>query len=65
MISKAILDDEETFTLLIQLTDMAAAAHERGDYDKRDEALEEIRKLRERISRIKRETAESSEQKEE
>ncbi len=51
MISRAILDDEETFCLIIQLTDMATAAHERGDYEKRDEALEEIRRLRENITR--------------
>jgi uncharacterized protein HemY len=49
MISKAILDDEETFTLILQLADMATAAHERGDYEKRDEALDEIRRLREGI----------------
>jgi uncharacterized protein HemY len=52
MISKAILEDEETFTLILQLTDMATAAHERGDYDKRDQYLEEIRQLRENIVRI-------------
>lgn len=52
MISKAILDDDETFTLIIQLADMATAAHERGDYEKRDEALEEIRQLREKIARV-------------
>jgi uncharacterized protein HemY len=51
MISRAILNDEETFCLIIQLTDMATAAHERGDYEKRDEALEEIRRLREKITR--------------
>jgi uncharacterized protein HemY len=54
MITKAILDDEETFTLILQLTDIATAAHERGDYEKRDEALEEIRRLREKITRIRR-----------
>jgi uncharacterized protein HemY len=53
MISKAILDDDETFSLLLQLTDIAAAAHERGDYEKRDQALDEIRQLREKITRIK------------
>ncbi|WOF15841.1 hypothetical protein F1737_03590 [Methanoplanus sp. FWC-SCC4] len=49
MISKRILEDEETFSLLIQLTDVAAAAHERGDYDTRDKALEEIKEIRKQI----------------
>jgi uncharacterized protein HemY len=62
MISKAILDDEETFTLILQLTDMATAAHERGDYEKRDQYLDEIRQLREKITRLNRE--DSSEEKE-
>jgi uncharacterized protein HemY len=55
MISKAILEDEETFMLILQLTDMATAAHERGDYEKRDQHLDEIRQLRERITRVNRE----------
>lgn len=55
MISKAILEDEETFTLILQLTDMAAAAHERCDYEKRDQYLDEIRQLREKITRLSRE----------
>jgi uncharacterized protein HemY len=54
MITKAILDDEETFTLILQLADIATAAHERGDYERRDEALEEIRMLRENIAKIER-----------
>jgi uncharacterized protein HemY len=53
MITQAILDDEETFTLILQLADMATAAHERGDFEKRDRALEEIKTLRERIIRQK------------
>lgn len=53
MISKAILEDDETFCLILQLTDMATAAHERGDYEKRDEALDNIRRIRENISRKK------------
>lgn len=61
MITKAILDDEETFTLILQLADIATAAHERGDYERRDEALEEIRMLRENIARIKRDETESPE----
>jgi uncharacterized protein HemY len=55
MISKAILEDEETFTLILQLTDMATAAHERGDYEKRDQYLDEIRQLRENITRLSHE----------
>jgi len=55
MISKAILEDEETFTLILQLTDMATAAHERGDYEKRDQYLDEIRQLREKITRLSHE----------
>jgi uncharacterized protein HemY len=61
MITKAILDDEETFTLILQLADIATAAHERGDYERRDEALEEIRMLRENIARIKRDEMTSPE----
>ncbi|HDR73542.1 MAG TPA: hypothetical protein ENN85_06490 [Methanoculleus sp.] len=57
MISRAILEDEETFMLILQLTDMATAAHERGDYEKRDKYLDEIRQLRENITRVSREEA--------
>ena len=65
MISKAILEDEETFMLILQLTDMATAAHERGDYEKRDQYLDEIRQLREKITRVKcEEPSEYQEQKE-
>lgn len=53
MITRAILDDEETFTLILQLADIATAAHERGDFDKRDQALDEIKSVRERIARQK------------
>ncbi|MDG6257053.1 MAG: hypothetical protein QCH35_05580 [Methanomicrobiaceae archaeon] len=62
MISKAILEDEETFMLILQLTDMATAAHERGDYEKRDHYLDEIRQLRERITRVNREESAGEEQ---
>ncbi len=46
MATRSILDDEQTFLLILQLADIAAAAHEQGDYAKRDAALEEIKKLR-------------------
>lgn len=49
MISKRILEDIDTFTLIIQLTDVATEAHERGDEDTRDRALEEIREIRKQI----------------
>lgn len=49
MISKKILEDGDTFSLIIQLTDIAAAAHERGDSITRDRALEEIREIRKQI----------------
>ncbi|WP_421908048.1 hypothetical protein [Methanolacinia petrolearia] len=49
MISKKILEDGETFSLIIQLTDIATAAHERGDLDTRDKALEEIKVIRKQI----------------
>jgi uncharacterized protein HemY len=65
MISKAILEDEETFTLILQLTDMATAAHERGDYEKRDQYLDEIRQLREQITRVNREEMLQNEEPEE
>lgn len=47
MTTKSLLDDEQTFLLILQLADMASAAHEQGDFTKRDEALEQIRKIRE------------------
>ena len=50
MSAKSILDDEQTFLLILQLADIAAAAHERGDYDKRDEALEKIKVLRSQLN---------------
>ncbi len=65
MISKAILEDEETFTLILQLTDMATAAHERGDYEKRDQYLDEIRQLREKITRLNHEDASEDEERDE
>ncbi|MDI6720081.1 MAG: hypothetical protein QMD46_10775 [Methanomicrobiales archaeon] len=46
MATRSILDDEQTFLLIMQLADIAAAAHEAGDYAKRDAALEKIRELR-------------------
>ncbi|MBP2132763.1 uncharacterized protein HemY [Methanomicrobium sp. W14] len=49
MISNRILEDKDTFFLLIQLTDIATAAHERGDYETRDKALEEIKEIRKQI----------------
>lgn len=49
MISTRILEDKDTFSLLIQLTDIASAAHEKGDYDTRDKALEEIKEIRKQI----------------
>ena len=49
MISKKILEDRDTFSLIIQLTDIAAAAHERGDTETRDKALEEIKEIRSQI----------------
>lgn len=49
MISKKILEDGETFSLIIQLTDIATAAHERGDPETRDKALEEIKEIRAQI----------------
>ncbi|MBN2733996.1 MAG: hypothetical protein JXQ82_03950 [Methanomicrobiaceae archaeon] len=49
MISNRILEDKDTFSLLIQLTDVASAAHERGDYETRDKALEEIKEIRNQI----------------
>ena len=50
MISNKILEDKDTFSLLIQLTDVASAAHERGDYETRDKALEEIKEIRKQIT---------------
>ncbi|MDD3406734.1 MAG: hypothetical protein PHP13_01475 [Methanomicrobium sp.] len=50
MISTRILEDKDTFSLLIQLTDIASAAHEKGDYDTRDKALEEIKEIRKQIT---------------
>lgn len=49
MISKRILEDSNTFSLIIQLTDIATAAHERGDEKTRNEALEEIKEIRKQI----------------
>lgn len=49
MISKKILEDRDTFSLIIQLTDIATAAHERGDQETRDRALEEIKEIRKQI----------------
>lgn len=49
MSTQSILDDEQTFLLILQLADMASAAHEKGDYAKRDEALEQIKKIREQF----------------
>ena len=50
MISNRILGDKDTFSLLIQLTDIASAAHDRGDYETRDKALEEIKEIRKQIT---------------
>ena len=50
MISNRILEDRDTFSLLIQLTDVASAAHDRGDYETRDQALEEIKEIRKQIT---------------
>ncbi|MDD4126238.1 MAG: hypothetical protein PHV39_00940 [Methanomicrobium sp.] len=50
MISNKILEDKETFSLLIQLTDIASAAHERGDNETRNKALEEIKEIRKQIT---------------
>ncbi|MBN1432975.1 MAG: hypothetical protein JW931_09420 [Methanomicrobiaceae archaeon] len=49
MISKKILENSETFSLIIQLTDIATAAHERGDSETRDKALEEIKEIRRQL----------------
>jgi len=49
MFSRKLLEDKDTFSLLIQLTDIAASAHERGDIKRRDEALDEIREIRKQI----------------
>jgi len=45
MNNRAILDDDETFLLIIQLTDMASAAQGHCDEAGRDKALNEIGKL--------------------
>ena len=50
---KTILDDEETFNLILQLTDIAAEADRTGDIERRDKALEEIRQLRQKIAQTK------------
>lgn len=49
MISKKILNNNETFALIIQLTDVVIDAHERKDYESMNRALEEIREIREQI----------------
>jgi hypothetical protein len=49
MTTKSLLDDEQTFLLILQLADMASAAHEQGDYTKRDAALDQIKKIREQF----------------
>jgi uncharacterized protein HemY len=46
---KHILDQERTLMLVMQLADIATAAHERGDYTQRDNALGKIRELREGV----------------
>ncbi|MDD3977119.1 hypothetical protein L1994_04615 [Methanomicrobium antiquum] len=60
MISKKILEDRDTFSLLIQLTDIATAAHERGDTESRDNALEEIREIKNQIKGQMTESSHSS-----
>ena len=50
---KTILDDEETFNLLLQLIDIATEANRVGDIERRDKALEEIRQLRQKIALVK------------
>jgi len=49
MISKKILNNNETFVLIIQLTDVVIAAYERKDYESMNRALEEIKEIREQI----------------
>ncbi|MEA2035355.1 MAG: hypothetical protein U9N40_07725 [Euryarchaeota archaeon] len=49
MISKNILTNSETFVLIIQLTDIVVAAHERNDYENMNRALKEIKEIREQI----------------
>jgi uncharacterized protein HemY len=46
---RKILDQERTLMLVMQLADMATAAHERGDFAQRDHALGKIRELREGV----------------
>jgi hypothetical protein len=46
---RKILDQERTLMLVMQLADMATAAHERGDFAQRDAALGKIRELREGV----------------
>jgi hypothetical protein len=47
MLSRKILDHERTLMLVMQLADIATAAHERGDHDQRDAALGKIKQIRE------------------
>ncbi len=51
MVSKKALERERTILMVMQLADMATAAHERGDFRQRDAALGKIRELREGISK--------------
>ena len=51
MVSKKALERERTLMLVMQLADMATAAHERGDFRQRDAALGRIKELREGISK--------------
>jgi uncharacterized protein HemY len=51
MLSQRILEKERMLMLVMQLADMATAAHERGDYNQRDNALGKIRELREGMYR--------------
>ena len=49
MIFEKILNNDETFAVIIQLTDVVVAAYERKDFDNMNRALEEIREIREQI----------------
>lgn len=50
-VSRKALERERTIVMVMQLADMATAAHERGDFRQRDAALGKIKELREGISR--------------
>ena len=49
MIFEKILNNDETFAVIIQLTDVVVAAYERKDFDNMNRALEEIREIRKQI----------------